>query len=359
MSTTTPLAPLPGTRPVVREVDPRTDRGWELLARQPGASLFTSPPWLRAVCGSYDFEVRAAVAVQDDVPVAGLASIDLDDHRGARRSALPFSDRADPIVPDPRMWPALLAAATRDDTPFTLRCLDGTAPVSRPGLRRMHDAAWHGTTTTAPPDDLLAGLHPGARRNIRTAQRAGVEVLMRDDIESVGHFHAMHVALRRRKYGLLAQPRTFFERIWSEFAPDDGIVTMLATVDGHPAAGAMFLVWNDVLYYKFGASLPEALGARPNDAIFWTAIRWANERGLRLVDWGLSELDQPGLVAYKRKWSDQERRIVTLTSAPDVPPPAPSPMSEALAELTSLLTEESVPLHVTERAGALLYRFFC
>jgi hypothetical protein len=62
-------------------------------------------------------------------------------------------------------------------------------------------------------------------------------------------------------------------------------------------------------------------------------------------------------VAYKRKWASTERRVVTLRSkSPDVDnhrDPA-----QTLGELTRLLTDSAVPDHITERAGALLYRYF-
>lgn len=147
------------------------------------------------------------------------------------------------------------------------------------------------------------------------------------------------------------------ERIWEEFSATDSIVTVIAQVEGEPVAGALFLVWNDVLYYKFGASLAGALSLRPNDAVSWSAIRWASERGLRQLDWGLSDLDQPGLVAYKRKWASVESRILTLKSVQPATE-GPNEVGTLLGELTELLTDASVPDSLTARAGALLYRYF-
>ena len=78
-------------------------------------------------------------------------------------------------------------------------------------------------------------------------------------MDAVRIYHRLHVSLRKYKYRLLAQPFALFERIWQEFSVGDGIVTLLAYVNGEPIAGAVYLVWNDVLYYKFGASLAGAL----------------------------------------------------------------------------------------------------
>ena len=125
----------------------------------------------------------------------------------------------------------------------------------------------------------------------------------------MAEYHRLHVDLRKRKYRLLAQPLEFFERIRQAFAPADALRIALALVDGRPVAGAVYVVWGDTVYYKFGASRAEFLPLRPNDALHWRLIRWAHDRGLRTLDWGLSDLDQPGLVAYKRNWASREGRI--------------------------------------------------
>lgn len=342
----------------IHVVDPRYDGRWEQLTRSTTGSIFTSSPWIRAVCDTYGFEPRALVAT--DVagePFAGFAEVEICDIRGVRISSLPFSDRADPVLRSPKAWISLAAGRMWSDAPFTLRCLDGTPPAVDPMFRTEHRAAWHGTSLTGTPADLFGRLHPGARRNVRAAGRNGVEISVSDGVEAVREFHALHLDLRKRKYRLLAQPVEFFERIWTEFHREDGIVTMLALIDGQPVAGALFLVWQDVAYYKFGASLASHLAARPNDALFWTAMQWANSRGLSSIDWGLSELGQPGLVAYKRKWASVERQILTLRSGSPLPDEG-ADVTRLLADLTRLLTQDDVPSRVTAEAGALLYRYF-
>ncbi|UOY00198.1 GNAT family N-acetyltransferase [Blastococcus sp. PRF04-17] len=125
-----------------------------------------------------------------------------------------------------------------------------------------------------------------------------------------------------------------------------------------PVAGALYLVWQDTVYYKFGASQAEHLHLRPNDALHWALIQWAAGRGLRWLDWGLSDLDQPGLVAYKRKWAAQESRIQTL-NAGGPPHGRRDDVEETLRQMTTLLTDPAVPDAVTAQAGAALYRYFC
>lgn len=339
-------------------VDPRTDPLWHSLAAA-GGSLFTSPPWISAVCATYGFTPRARVAVEPSGrPVVGTAWVDVHDLRGDRRLALPFSDRADPIVADLEGWASVSFDAFAGDLPFTMRCLANSPAASDPRLTAVGEAAWHTTSLDRSLDDLHAALRGSCRRNLAVAERSGVKVEVRGDLDAVRAFHRMQVGLRKHKYRLLAQPQAFFEQIWAAFAPDDGIRTLLATVDGEVVAGSLVLLWGDTLYYKFGASRAEFLHLCPNNAVHWEMLRWAHERGLRAVDWGLSDLSQPGLIAYKRKWASTEGRLVTLNSG-GAPLGRSAEVEEALHKVTELLTEPAVPDDVTERAGAALYRFFC
>lgn len=341
----------------IEDVDPRNDARWHQLATSSMGSVFTSPPWIRAVCDSYDFRPEGRIALDGNgKAIAGFAWVAIDDLRGIRLVSLPFSDRAEPLCSSADVWAELARDALHPSIPLSIRCFDDSPVLARPELKTTGEAAWHGLSVEGSLEEISAGFESVTRRNIRTAERNDVKVVVSTDASAVRAFHDLHVRLRKQKYGLLAQPVEFFERIWEEFRVDDGIVTLLAHAGGEVVAGALYLVWDDVLYYKFGASVHEHLPLRPNDAIHWTAIQWANERGLRSLDWGLSDLDQPGLVRYKRKWGSTERRIVTLRSGEPVAAPE---FGRLLGELTTLFTDDAVSDAVAARAGSVLYRYFC
>ena len=262
----------------------RGDGGKACSLRRPGSDRCATP------AGSH--RRRGSSPMPPDVrPTASWVPI--SDIRGDRLVSLPFSDRAEPLVADRATWSSLVDDALRTDARLQIRCLDAAVPTTDTRLVRAGEAVAF-TTLGAPVPEIYRspGLPPGGtghRGPERRARRRG----HRDGRRH--HCHRLHVSLRKYKFRLLAQPFALFERIWQEFAVHDGIVTLLAHVNGEPVAGAVYLAWNDVLYYKFGASLPRTLPLRPNDALAWTALRWASERGFRLLDWGLSDLDQPGL----------------------------------------------------------------
>ncbi|HET9258415.1 MAG TPA: GNAT family N-acetyltransferase [Pseudonocardiaceae bacterium] len=351
--------PRPEPQPESIVVDPRRDPRWRQLTLGALGSVFTSPAWIDAVCATYGFTPAAHIRLDwDGRPRGGLAWVPVSDIRGDRLSSLPFCDRAEPLTDDPGDWKALVDGAITDAAPLTLRCFDSSVAVNDSRFSEVGAAAWHGTPLDGGMEEIRRRLSQHARRNIGISEREGVRVEARADADAVRQFHGLHVSLRKRKYRLLAQPPELFERIWEAFAPDEAIITMLARKGETLIAGAMFLAWGDTVYYKFGASLREHLALRPNDAIFWSGIQWALQRGARLLDWGLSDLDQPGLIAYKRKWASEQRRIVTLRAG-GAQARRSAEAGAMLGKLTELLTDDSVPDEVTQRAGALLYRYFC
>ncbi len=179
------------------------------------------------------------------------------------------------------------------------------------------------------------------------------------DLEDIRTFFDLHRRTRKRKYRLLSQPLSFFENIWKAFSPHDGIAAGLAVHDGEVIAASLYLIWRGVIYYKFGASDPAHLSLRPNELLAWESMQLGRSRGCRAYDWGVSDLDQPGLVAYKRKFATEEQRVTVLRHTPaGYDNPAGAEAGRVLGVMTELLTRDDVPDDVTEAAGDALYRYF-
>jgi hypothetical protein len=340
-------------------VDPCSDPRWASLARGPRGSLFASPPWIAALVDTYGFAVTAEMVLDGDgTPVAGLARAEVDDLRGRRVVSLPFCDRVDPVADAPQ-WDRLVGPLLDRGVPVELRVLDAAPPRRDPRFAVTGELAWHATDLERPEQDLLAGLHPGVRQHIRKARRSGVTVSIGDGLDDVRAFHQLHRGTRKRKYRLLAQPVAFFERLWERFASSGDLAVALASHEGDVIAGILCLRWDDVVYYKFAASDGERLAVRPNELLAWECLRLGQAWGCRSFDWGVSDLDQPGLVHYKRKYATEERRVAVLRHLPPGHVGNDHGTGALLRDLTELLTRDEVPDAVTQRAGELLYRYFC
>lgn len=166
-------------------------------------------------------------------------------------------------------------------------------------------------------EDLFAGLHSMARRNVRTAQKLGVVAGRDDDFEAFWEIFTS--TNERAKLG--AFPRKYYETMLREGNAHGGeAYLVLARSQGKALAGGFFLAMGKGTYYLFGGSvrddrLDEAgqpfKDAKAPDAFYWNAMLDAKRRGYELFDfWGIPrELDESkhsyGVFKMKLKFSEQ------------------------------------------------------
>jgi CelD/BcsL family acetyltransferase involved in cellulose biosynthesis len=346
----------PATTCIVR-VDTRHSSLWRRLVTSRQSDVFHSPAWHDVLHDTYGLAPEGRLLVGDDgAPIGGIVTCHLDDLRGERLVSLPFSDHCDPLVDDAAAWRRLVA-----DLPslrFRVRTLRTPVPGADQALERVGRARWHGVTLDDMVDGLPRGIDGSARRAIRKAEASGLSVRATTSEDDVRAFFELHLGVRRRKYRMLAQPYRFFEAIRERFLVGGDGTLLVAEAGGRLVAGVLLLAWRDRLYYKFNASDPASLALRPNDLLMASALRYGTERGASLLDLGLSDWEQEGLVRYKRKYAQEERTITFLERPCPSGLPPDRDLAALLPALVELFTDEEVPSDVVERAGDLLYRYF-
>jgi CelD/BcsL family acetyltransferase involved in cellulose biosynthesis len=337
---------------VAAEHDPR----WRLMTEQPAASLFHSPAWLGALADTYGFDPQAALVFDsDERAVAGVSFCRIKDLGGERIVCSPFSDYCEPLSTSRDHWPVLRTALLGYGLPVSLRWRDGSGIDPGSDFVAVRRARWHGIGVEPPLDVLWTRISSAARRAVRKAGREGLTIGILED-PHLEHFIRLHVALRKRKYRLLAQPPVFFEALRRRFRCIDGWYPLAAWHRGRIVAVTVYLRWGDTLYYKFNASDAQALCLRPNDMLVWEGMRLARALGCREVDLGASDDSQPGLVRFKRRYSRDERQITQLASTRSVR--ASHADDLLLSHVTQVFTNPAVPDEVTQSAGAAWYRYF-
>ena len=341
-------------------VDPRTDTIWRTLVERTTTSVFHSPTWIQVLTDTYGWEASAYVVLDDrGEPQAGIPFCRIADMMGERILALPFSDYCDPLVSDQQCWQFLMDCLLSERCPITLRCLHNNLPLTDSRFAVVKQAKWHGLNLRPELDDLWRGMDDSTHRAIRKSQREGLVIKIATSEHELRAFFEMHLKIRKYKLGMLAQPFQFFQNIWRHFVDTQHGFLLLAVYQDKIVAGDFFLEWKDTLYYKFNASLPSDLSHRPNDLLIWEGIQRGKARGFACLDFGLSDIDQEGLVRYKRKFGPEEKIISFLRHAPDGSPTlAEKQTRDLLTQLTHRFTDRMVPDPVTERAGEDLYRLF-
>jgi Acetyltransferase (GNAT) domain len=330
-----------------------------VLATDSRVGVFASPPWFEVLSETYGLEIRASV-LRDGDTIKGLVPYcHISDIRGQRIVSVPFSDFCDPLVDSLDDWKAMATPLVERGVPSIFRLVHNPLPVSD---NRFHVAAthmWMAMDLAGTPDDIFEAARRNARETIVRSKKRGVTTRVSTSAADVTTFWKMQIAIRKSKHRLLAQPESFFQNLRDRFDAEGRFIVVLGEECGSVVSGSVFLEWGDTLFYKYNASVSNAFGA--NDLVLWTAISYAAEKGLKLVDFGLSEAEHEGLIRFKRKWTSREHPLYWLRANDAAPHPANeqgSAVGGVLGSLTDLLTREDVPNDVSASVGALLYRYF-
>jgi CelD/BcsL family acetyltransferase involved in cellulose biosynthesis len=271
----------------------------------PDAGPFHHPAWAHLLAECYGLRPFALVTSDAGGTIeAGIPVLEPRSRRGSRLLSLPFTDSCPPLA---RSEPARgrLAAELALIGRLELR-----GPLEGSGLVARVRGVTHVLELERDPESVRRRFRPQMRRNVARAERDGVLVRhgeARADL--VDTFYGLHLRTRRRQ-GVPVQPRRFFGLLWDGLI-ERGLGSLLLAYSGTtPVAGAVFLSWNRAVTYKFGASDPAYWGLRPNNLLFWAAIREACVRGDRTLDFGRTELDNRGLREFKSGWGAREEPLV-------------------------------------------------
>lgn len=142
---------------------------------------------------------------------------------------------------------------------------------------------------TASEADLVAGMKPKTRYNIRLAEKRGVRVVpgTRQDLEL---FYAMYAETSARD-GFLIRPLGYYRDAWGSFL-DAGLARMLlARVGDETVAGLILFVFGKRAWYFYGSSRNSHRELMPNYLLQWHAILQAKASGCTLYDfWGAPDV---------------------------------------------------------------------
>ncbi len=317
-------------------------------------TLFDSEPWRQAVEQTFELKILDFEPLSEPGGRAFYSVI--SDIRGERVVSTPFSDFCDPQLTTAAGWSEFADHLRSYNRPVTIRPFHNRLAIEDDSFEQRHELLWHGIDLSHGVDHVWDGMKSKHRTKVRRAEKEGISFRFSSSIDDIATFHAMHVDLRKSKFRMLAQPFEFFEALHDRFG-DKMAVLLAEDPDGAPVAGMVYFEHEGVWYYKFGASYPRSY--RPNSAMIMAACREGVDRGLQLLDMGRSDIDQPGLVDFKRQFASEERALTTLHWKPeDCNDPTAEEVGQTLGAITELLTDPEAPNELAAKGGALLYRYF-
>jgi hypothetical protein len=295
-------------------INPLSDTRWsELVERHPRASIFHTRGWLQALQRTYGYQPVALTAGTLGSEFAGgMVFCRVKSWlTGRRLVSLPFSDHCDPLVRDGEEQEPWLDALRREQDREQWKYVElrPRHALSGPGgFVESQRYCLHWLDLRPDLETLFGSFHKN--HVVRKIHRSEREKLTYEEGRSdrlLRLFYELLVQTRRR-HRLPPQPFDWF-RILLECMPERALVRV-AFKDGAPTASVLSLRHRDVMFYKYGASDPtfHALGGM--HLLFWRTIQDAREQGCVALDFGRSELQNEGLLAFKDHWGGRRCPLV-------------------------------------------------
>ena len=152
---------------------------------------------------------------------------------------------------------------------------------------------------------LMSQYHESRRRNVRKAERLGIEVTRKNDRAAFDFLERTHVD-NISAIGGLTKPRSFFRAVEELMDQGDDYRLYQAELDGEPVASLLLLYSGQVVEYFTPALKHEHRPTQALCGIIHQAMLEAAKAGYRYWNWGGTWKTQTSLYTFKKKWGAQE-----------------------------------------------------
>ena len=287
--------------------DPIDNPRWlELLEHHPAASIFHSSGWLNALRQTYGYEPFVVTTSAGSALENGLVACRIKGWTSGRVVSLPFSDHCDPLVNNAADFSEALTSLLEHARQSGARSVEMRptpafgAAFYEAGADRLKPAGsycFHHIDLRQSEAELFRRFHPSStRRAIRRAEREGLTYETGRSEALLASFYRL-LRLTRRRHGLPPQPLVWFRNLLANLGEQVSI--HVASKDDRPIAGMLTLAFKKTVYYKYGGSDAAQHRLGGMQLLFWRVMKDARQRGFEVLDLGRSDVDQPGLIAFK------------------------------------------------------------
>jgi len=142
---------------------------------------------------------------------------------------------------------------------------------------------------TRSEDELMKSFHHKTRYNIRLAQKKGVKVVEDNSKKAFERY----IELTRKtieRQGFYAHTEKYHRLMWQVLHEEmkNPIARLLtARYKGEIITAWIVFIWQDFLYYPYGASSDKHRNVMANNLIMWEAVLYGKSLGLKTFDlWG-------------------------------------------------------------------------
>jgi hypothetical protein len=291
-------------------INPTEIESWDDQVKGlPGSSFFHGRAWAKVLADSYGYrpvyftEREGSLAAV--IPMMEVSSF----LTGKRAVSLPFTDYCEPLVPHTEVSKVLFEAIIQEGRNRQWKYIE-----LRGGADFLGDgpaSAWfyrHTLDLTPGDAKLFKSLRDSTRRNIKKAEKEGVEVRFGNSPEALREFYRLN-CLTRREHGLPPQPWRFFANLHEQILSKEMGSMALAYFRGNAIAANVYLHSNGQAIYKYGASDKMHQNLRAANLVMWEAIKRYAGEGVKSLCFGRTEPGNEGLRQFKSGWGTDEQVI--------------------------------------------------
>jgi hypothetical protein len=303
---------------MIYRLDPTKDARWtEFVKRHPKASVFHSVGWLRALESTYGYEPLVFTTSPPTEELKnGLAVCRVESYiTGRRLVSLPFSDHCEPLCDSKEESDDLLcnfrAALENQNLKYVeVRPADDnfSETLRKNKFQPVMKSFLHTLSLVPDLPELFRGLDKDCvQRRIRRAERAHLVERCGRSEELLKDFYGLFT-LTRGRHRLPPTPYAWFRNL--VLCQGEALEIRMAYKDETPISAILTIQFKETVYYKYGCSDARfnQFGATP--WLFWNAIVAAKTRNATKFDFGRTEEDNPGLLAFKNHWAPLPQSLI-------------------------------------------------
>jgi FemAB-related protein (PEP-CTERM system-associated) len=268
--------------------------------------------WLGIISDVYNFECHALIARDGMAAVVGIlpAMVVRSRLTGKRMVSAPFSFTCGPLADNSGIEALLLERAQTATQTLGLGYLeiksDRSLSLPEEPFTVHYGFKTYRLTLESSEDELWRGLHKSmVQRGINKAKREGVTVEASERPDESDLFDYLN-RVTCRKHGIPAQPREFFDRVWSQLILEGKADCLIASHESRKIAAVIVFYDKHKAIYMYGGSLPDSLSLRPNHLLLWNAVLRAKARGCTEFDFGRVSVENSSLAEFKKRWGAEE-----------------------------------------------------
>ena len=292
-------------------INPLKYPGWdELLLTNKNSSFFHTSFWAQVLSESYGYEPLYFTAVDNGKLSILISVMEVKSFlTGKRGVSLPFTDLCEPIIApnfmEDEVWDFLIEYGEKAGWKYIeIRGGDVFEQCREP-------SSWyyeHILDLSQGVQEVFSHFRSSNKRNIKKAEKAGVEVTIYATFEAIREFYRLN-CITRRMHGLPPQPFSFFEKIHKHIIKNKHGFLVVAHYREQAIAASVFFHFRGKAIYKYGASDISFQNLRPNNLVMWKAIEWYCQNGYSSFTFGRTDARHDGLRQFKNGWGTEERKI--------------------------------------------------